>query len=223
MQTASRQPELLQCHTAELDHAHSGDGHHHDSTSGLHVLGYSLTLPTHSLHTHARPPERTRAIDGTCETGAPPRRPPPPEYIRRAPLLYGLGECSSMAESASHADVFRGAIFLRDFLRGHGLCTFAMASSAPSQKAHGPHLRGNLQRMRATHSPQGALLVAPRPQPARARAHAPTGTCKGGTHMPLQVLAFLVCSIVLLDLTGSKSPLFDMAHAGSIPRPRKTG
>ncbi len=41
--------------------------------------------------------------------------------------------------------------------------------------------------------------------------------------MPLQVLAFLVRSIVLLDLTGPKSPLFDMAHAGIIPRPRKVG
>ena len=58
---------------------------------------------------------------------------------RRAPLLYGLGEyeCSPMAESSTHyADFLWGAIFLRDFLRGHGLCTFATASSSPSQKAH---------------------------------------------------------------------------------------
>jgi hypothetical protein len=71
--------------------------------------------------------------------------------------------------------------------------------------------------------PNTHLLVTPCPQPARAPAHAPTGTCKGDTHMPLQVLAFLVRSIVLLDLTGPKSPLFDMAHAGIIPGPHKVG
>ncbi len=83
MQTASRQPALLRCDTAEPDHAHGGDGHHHDSTSGLCALRYSLTLPTHSLCTHACPPERTRAIDGTCacEMGALPLTHFPPSPV----------------------------------------------------------------------------------------------------------------------------------------------
>jgi hypothetical protein len=46
-----------------------------------------------------------------------------------------------------------------------------------------------------------------------------TCACKTGA-LPL---AHSPPSPVLLDLTGPKSPLFDMAHAGIIPRPHKVG
>jgi hypothetical protein len=102
MQTASRQPELLQRDTAELSPAHGGDGHHHDSTTGLYALRYSPTLPTHSLRAHARPPERTRAIDGTCacEMGALPLTHSPP-----SPVLLDLTGPKSPLFDMAHAGI----------------------------------------------------------------------------------------------------------------------
>jgi hypothetical protein len=55
--------------------------------------------------------------------------------------------------------------------------------------------------------PNTHLLVTPCPQPARAPAHAPTGTCKGDTHMPLQVLAFWVRSFTARPHRAEKPAL----------------
>jgi hypothetical protein len=96
MQTASRPPALLRCDTAELDPAHGGDGHHHDSTTGLYALRYSLALPIHSLHTHARPHERTSAKQVHYQSPIPPH----PLYCSTSPGRKARSSTWPMQESS---------------------------------------------------------------------------------------------------------------------------